>query len=417
MAGSLIVRQARLALPDRVVIGDLAIEDGIISEIGPRIPATGAEELDGTGLALLPGVVDTDVRVDACEDLHTLSTLAVASGVTTVLGTRASTTRADLEAELAAGVGMASAHFGLFIEATTDNLEEVLEAERARAILVPGEVLEAPEAEALFKQSSKRLVVDHVLPERIANRRALYPEVHDPAEHPRIEDVDSAVAATRRSLQLAKLHGGRTHLRHVSCAEEVALLQQSSVDAVTAGVRIAYLALGDEPYRRIGTHAVTSPPVRGRRHRDALWQALAAESGALVASGHWPIKRPSKDLPYPDTHPGMPALDLLLPLLLHHARGEGWSLSELATRIAERPARAFGIARKGRLETGYDGDVVLVDLDRERTVGRDAPIPPSCGWSPWAGRTLRGWPVATVLLGEVVARDGRVISEGRGRAL
>ncbi|MEN0068530.1 MAG: hypothetical protein AAGA48_40800, partial [Myxococcota bacterium] len=308
MAGTLIVRQARLALPDRVVIGDLAVEDGIISEIAPRVTGTADVELDGTGLALLPGLVDTDVRLDACEDLATLSARAVLSGVTTVLGSRTAQTRTELKSELTQAVGTASAHYGLFIRATLDNLDELLAAERARAVLVPGEVLESEGAEALFKQSDKLLVVDHVLPERIANRRALYPEVNDPAEHPKIEDVDSAVAATRRALQLAKLHGGRTHLQHVSCAEEIALLTQASIAAVTAAVRLPYLTFDDAPYERLGTRAVTSPPIRGRRHRDALWQALSEATLAVVSSGHCPVKAPSKDRAYPTTHPGMPTL-------------------------------------------------------------------------------------------------------------
>ncbi len=417
MAGSLIVRQARLALADRVVVGDLAVEDGIISEIAPRVPSTCDQEIDGSGLALLPGVIDTDVRLDACEDLATLSGHAATHGVTTILGSRSIRTRDALKGELARGVGTANAHFGMFVEATADNLEELLEADRARAILVPGAVLESSGAEALFKQSDKLLVVDHVLPERLANRHALYPDVDDPTEHPRIEDVDSAVAATRRALQLAKLHGGRTHLRHVSCAEEVALLGQSSLSQVTGAVRLPHLTLGDRPYERLGTRAVTSPPLRGRRHRESLWQALLDETITVVSSGHHPVKRPSKDLRYPETHPGMPGVDVLLPLVLDLALAHGRSLSEVAALTAERPARAFGIARKGRLETGYDADLVLVDLERTRVVGDDAPVSPSCGWSPWEGRALRGWPVTTILLGEVVADQGRLVTEGLGRAL
>lgn len=417
MAGSLIVRQARLVLPNRVVTGDLAVEDGIISEIAPRVSATAEVEIDGQGLALLPGLVDTDVRLDACEDIATLSARAALSGVTTVLGSRSAQSRAELKSEIAAGTGVAHTHFGLFVRATRENLAELLEADRARAIFVPGDVLESEEAEALFKQCDKLLVVEHVLPERLDGRRALYPEAVDPADHPRIEDVDSAVAATRRALSLAKRHGGRTHLQHVSSAEEVALLKQASIDAVSAAVRIPYLTLADHPYERLGTRAVASPPIRGPRHRDALWQALADGIVPIVSSGHFPIKAPTKDRPYPHTHRGLPALDVVLPLVLDHAQASGTSLSMVASWVSEQPARAFGISRKGRLETGYDGDLVLVDLDRSRTIGVDAPVSPSCGWSPFEGRTLRGWPVATVVQGEIVAQHGELVAEGVGRAL
>ena len=86
MAGSLTVRQARLVLPDRVVVGDLVVEDGIITQIAPRVEQTRGLQIDGRGCALLPGLVDVHVHLDACEDLESVSMGAAAGGVTTVLG-------------------------------------------------------------------------------------------------------------------------------------------------------------------------------------------------------------------------------------------------------------------------------------------------------------------------------------------
>ena len=114
MAGSLTVRQARLVLPDRVVVGDLVVEDGIITEIGPRIERPQGVQIDGTNCALLPGLVDTHVHLDACEDLASVSRGAVAGGVTSVLGVRSARTRVELKLELQRASEEARVHYGLY---------------------------------------------------------------------------------------------------------------------------------------------------------------------------------------------------------------------------------------------------------------------------------------------------------------
>lgn len=425
MAGSLTVRQARLVLPDRVVVGDLVVEDGIITEIAPRVDRPRGVQVDGQGCALLPGLVDSHVHLDACEDLATVSSGAVAGGVTSVLGVRSARTRAELKLELAQAQELARVHYGLYLRATADNLEEIAAAERARGIWVSGELLGSDDVDDVFAATDRIVVVDNVLPERLAERAQLYPDVHDPHEHPRLHDVDSAVAATRRALELARIHGVTTHLLHISTAEEVALLAEDGrPESVTAAARAAHLFLGHDVYSRLGTRAVASPPVRGERHRTALWRGLSAPSehalgGAidLISSGHLPVRAETKDRPYPTTHPGMPAIEWLLPLLLDRVVAGHLTLADIARLTSEAPATTFGLPRKGRLETGYDGDLVLVDLELTRTVGRDAPIQTSCGWSPWEGIPLNGWPVLTVLLGEVVFREGEHLLEPRGRGL
>lgn len=417
MAGSLTVRQARLVLPDRVVVGDLVVEDGIITEIMPRVDRCRGLQIDGRGCALLPGLVDPHVRLDACEDLESISHGAVAGGVTSVLGVRSAQTRAELRLELAAAADLARIHYGLYIRATGDNLEEVLAAERARGVWISGELLASEHAEPLFATADKVLVVDNVLPDRLASRASLYEDVVDPAEHPKIHDVDSAVAATRRTLELARIHGAPTQLLHLSTAEEIALLEAGRPESLTTAVRTPHLFLEDGVYERLGTRAITSPPLRHRRHRHALWRALANGQADLITSGHFPVRPETKARAYPDTHPGLPTLEWTLPLLIDRVGRGVITLSDVARWSAEAPAEALQIPRKGRLETGYDGDLVLVELEHDRVIGQSAPIHSPCGWSPWEGVGLKGWPILTVVLGEVVFRDGEHLVEARGRAL
>lgn len=415
MSRSLTVRQARLVLPDRVVTGDLVVEDGVISEIAPHVDRTVGVEIDGRSCAVLPGAIDVAVHLESIEDSSAVSSTAVAGGFTTLCVVGPAETASELRVELGRAGEACRVHCGLYVRATRDNLEELVLSERARGIWIPGDVLHDEVAEAVFAAADKLLVIDNVDPARLAARAHLYPDSVDPADHSRIHDVDSAVSATVRAVELAQRHGRRVLLTHVTTAEEVEVLK-GRPSCVVAAARAVHLFLDDSSYERLGTRAVHSPPIRSPRHRQALWEGLQGGVIDLVSSGHWAVRPEWKDRPYPQTAVGMPGLQWTLPLLLDAAANGRCSLLDIVRWTSEAPARALRLPRKGRLETGYDGDLVIVDLTAERTIGTTATIA-SPGWSPWEGATLRGWPVITVVLGEIAYRDGEVAIGGRGRTL
>src|SRR5690606_21042254 len=132
-------------------------------------------------------------------------------------------------------------------------------------------------------------------------------------------------------------------------------------------------------------------------------------------SRHAPVSAVDKQGPYPDVVPGLPSIEWMLPLLLDRALEGRCTLQQVARWTSAAPAAAWRIPRKGRLEVGYDGDLVLVDPDATRTLTDAARS--GCDWNPFAGRAVRGWPVLTVLLGRPVFRDGAVVDGVRGRPL
>lgn len=415
VSSALTVRQARLVLPDRVVTGDLVVEDGVITEIAPRVDRAVGEQIDGRDRVLLPGLIDLSVELDTIEDLSGVSTAALAGGVTTVLGVAPAVTAAELKVELARALEASKVHAGLYVRATGDNLDELGHCDRARGIWVSGALLHDARADALFAAAGRPLVVDNTDPDRIAARAQLYPDAADPSDHSRIHDIDSAVAATRRALELAQRHGRATVLSHASAAEELDLLRDRA-PCVTACVRPANLFLDDTDYARLGTRAVAVPPVRSPRHRTALWDGLVGGGIDVVCSGHHQVRAEWKDQAYPGTPTGVPAVQWTLPMLLDAAAAGRCTWSDIARWTAEVPAKALRLPRKGRLETGYDGDLVLVDPAAERVVGGPSAAIVG-GWSPWQGAALRGWPVLTVVLGVVGCRDGEIALGTRGRTL
>ncbi len=414
MPRSLTITRARLVLPDRSVVGDLVVEDGVIAEVSPKATRIVGEHIDGAGLCVLPGLVDTQVRLESVDDLPNIAPELLAGGITSFVGVRAAVDPDGLRRELAALGAGSPLNYGLYVRVdveSTGAVDAALAADRAFGVWVDAEQLEA--SEPLFRRATGLVVVDHRDSARLRDRWHLFDAPPTPADLPRFYDIDTCVDGARRVLELAARYGTRTHLLHISTAEELQLLPRN--DRVTATVRPPHLFADASFYDAIGTRAVCIPPLRGPRHAEALWQAL--KDGRLwITSGHFPAPIAAKDQPLPATHPGWPTAEWMLPLLLDaHTRGR-CTLRDIARWTSAEPASRLGLARKGRIEPGYDGDLVLVDLTRSGTVGFDVPIRTVAGWSPWLGHTLTGWPVRTVLGGETTWLEGE-LQPVNGRAL
>ncbi len=403
MHRSLTVHQAKLVLPERTVTGDVVVEDGVITEVAPRATRVVGDAIDGRGLCVLPGLVDTQVRLDSVEDI---AGEMLAGGITSFVGVRAATDAEGLRREMAALTSSCPLNFGLYVRVNVDGTNAVaaaLGADRAFGVWIDGDQLD--EAEPVFERATGLVVVDHRDVARLRDRWHLFDAPPTPADLPRFYDIDTCVDGARRVLELAARHGTRTHLLHLSTAEELLLLPEN--DRVTATIRPHHLFADASFYDSLGTRAVCIPPLRGPRHAEALWQAM--ERGRVwLASGHFPASAQAKDIPLPSTHPGWPTAEWMLPLLLDAHHQGRCSLRDIAAWTAATPAERLGLPRKGRIEPGYDGDLVLVDLERQGTIGQDHPIRTVAGWSPWLGRQLTGWPVRTIIGGETAWGHGEV---------
>ncbi|HZF36771.1 MAG TPA: amidohydrolase family protein, partial [Candidatus Angelobacter sp.] len=159
---------------------------------------------------------------------------------------------------------------------------------------------------------------------------------------------------------------------------------------------------------RLGTFAQMNPPIREARHREALWRAIDQGVVDCIGSDHAPHTREEKAKPYPQSPSGMPGVQTLLPLLLDHMNAGRLTLERLIDLTSTGPARLYGIAGKGRIAVGYDADLTLVDLKARRTI-RESWIASRCGWTPFDGMTVTGWPIATIVRGQAVMRDDQLL--------
>jgi dihydroorotase len=169
-------------------------------------------------------------------------------------------------------------------------------------------------------------------------------------------------------------------------------------------------------YERLGTRAQMNPPIRDASHRDALWAAIHDRTIDILGSDHAPHTLEEKAKPYPQSPSGMPGVQTLVPVMLDHVNRGRLSLERFVELSSCRPAELFGIANKGKIAEGNDADFSIVDMKAERMISNDW-IESRCRWTPYDGMRVKGWPVGTLLRGNVVMWDGQLLGSAAGRTL
>ena len=434
---ALIIRHAHILLPDGAFMtGDVQLLDGTIAQLAETLPPTatedGTRELDARGLTLLPGVIDPQVHfrepgLEYKEDLLTASCACAKGGVTSFLempNTRPlTTTQAALDDKLQRAAQKSLVNYGFFIGATAEVLPDLLQANPTPGIKIfmgsmHGPLLNDQEEglEKIFAYGDRLIAVHAENQARIMARRQQFAGITDPAVHSQIQDNEAALQATQLALKLSKKYQRRLHILHMSTAEEADLLRQDKPVWVTAEVTPQHLLLNTSAYETIGTLAQMNPPLRSPHDNAVLWQALLDGVIDFIATDHAPHTLEEKAQTYPNSPSGMPGVETSLPLMLTQARQGRCTVAQVANWMSTAVAKAYRIPNKGAIAPGYDADLVLVDLETYRPVLREE-LQTKCKWSPFEGWNLTGFPVVTIVGGQVVFDHGTIHSTVRGQAL
>jgi dihydroorotase len=410
---------------------NIGIRNGRIAALGIRGGEDAAEVIDVDGLHILPGVIDTQVHfrepgLEHKEDLETGSRAAVMGGVTAVFempNTRPLTTSAEALADkMARARHRMFCDFAFYVGATRENIADIPALERlegSAGIKVfmgssTGDLLveDEPSLDRIVARISRRAAF-HAEDEARLKDRAGLRRAGDPASHPVWRDEQAALIATERLVRLAEKYRRRVHVLHVSTAEEIEFLADHK-DWASVEVTPHHLTLAaPECYARLGTYAQMNPPVRDHRHRAALWAALTAGVVDVLGSDHAPHAREEKDHAYPESHSGMTGVQTLVPVMLDHVNAGRLTLERLVDLTSHGPQRLFGIRGKGRIAVGYDADLTVVDLKRRQTI-TNAWVQSRCGWTPYDGVTVQGWPVGTFVRGRRVMWEGEIPGRAGG---
>ncbi|HUC16306.1 MAG TPA: dihydroorotase [Acetobacteraceae bacterium] len=429
----LIIRGGSVVLPWSIEALDIGVRMGRIAALGVSGTASAAEIIDAKGLTVLPGLIDPHVHFrdpgdQAVESIPSGTRGAVLGGLTAVFdmpNTSPAITDADkLERKQAYVERVAWCDVGLYVGATKGNIAALAELESGRGVSAikvfagssTGDLLiEDDESLERVMRAGRRRIAYHSEDEyRLRARREFF-HVGEPYErHAEWRDEETAFLGTRRLMALARETGRPAHILHVSTAEEFRYLKDFR-EIATVEVLVNHLTqVAPDAYEALGGYAVMNPPIRGPRHRDAAWAAVRDGTVDTIGSDHAPHTRAAKEKPWPDCAAGLTGVQTLVPVMLDHVNAGRLGLGRLADLMSAGPARVYGVVGKGRLAAGYDADFTIVDMQLRRRIEESWLVSP-CGWSPFAGMTVRGWPLFTVVRGQVVMREGEVTGAPSGR--
>jgi len=434
MSCQYLIRQAQIFLPQgNFWQGDVLLGEGKILAIAAELnPSADSQIIEAQGLLLLPGVIDPQVHfrepgLEHKEDLYTASRACARGGVTSFLempNTKPLTiTQAALEDKLARAAQKSLVNYGFFIGATAENLPDLNTASPTCGIKIfmgsaqgPLLVSTVAELEPIFAGGQRLIAVHAEDQARILERRQLFAHSSEPAVHSQIQDETAALYATQTALALSEKYRRRLHILHLSTGVEANYLRTHKLPWVTAEVTPQHLLLNTNTYAQLGTLAQMNPPLRTPENNEILWQALLDGVIDFIATDHAPHTLTEKAQPYPQSPSGMPGVETALPLMLTQAKQGRCRVDQVVQWMSTAVAQAYKIPNKGKIEVGADADVILVDWENYQTVRR-TDLQTKCGWSPFEGWSLTGWPIYTFVLGQLAYSRGVFDDNVRGKAL
>jgi dihydroorotase len=427
----LLIQNGTAVLPWGEFATDIGVRNGRIATIG----ATGTADavIDAKGLHVLPGLTDPHVHLrdpgdPAIETLPTGTRAAVLSGLTTVYdmpNTSPSITSAErITWKQGYAAEQSWCDFGMYVGATKGNTPSLAELELMGGVCAvkvfagssTGDLLiEDDESLEKVMRSGRRRIAYHSEDEyRLQERKPMFHSGMPYSNHMVWRDEDCAIIGTQRLMALARKTGRPAHILHVSTAQELDILRDHR-DVATVELLVNHLTQwAPDVYDRLGGFGVMNPPIRGREHYEAAWAAVRDGTADTIGSDHAPHPHAAKLKPWPEVPAGLTGVQTLVPVMLDHVNAGRLTLSRLVDLLAAGPARVYGAVGKGRLAAGYDADFTLVDMGAKRTITNDWIVSP-CGWTPFDGMAVTGWPMATIVRGQVVMQDGEILGKPSGR--
>ncbi len=426
----LLIQNGTLVLPWGLAQADIGVSQGCIAAIGKNL-GVAKDIFDATNLHILPGIIDPHVHfrdggkggIPGVEDLLSGTKGAVLGGVTSVFD-MPNTNPAAVDAETLNAKrdyihGHAYCDVGIYVGATTDNADTIGTLETIEAVCAikvfagssTGNLLVASDADIeRVMRSGRRRIAFHSEDEyRLQERRKAFSSGDGYENHAIWRDIECAFLGTRRISALARKTKRPAHILHVSTAEELDYLKGFH-DIISVEVLLNHLVQSaPDVYERLGAYGVMNPPIRDARHVAAAWAAVADGTVDTIGSDHAPHARANKEKPWPDCAAGLTGVQTLLPMMLEQVHQGKLSLLRLADLMSAGPARIYGAVNKGRIAAGYDADVSIVDLNHIETISNEQ-MASQCGWTPFDGITVTGWPVATIVRGNIVMREGDVFA-------
>ncbi len=425
----LIIKNARLMLPENVYKGSIAIENGKIVKIARNFQNNSADKiLDAKENFLLPGVIDVhvhfrDFRQKNKEDWKTGSQAAAAGGVTTVLDMPNNdppiTTLKRLQEKRKLAEKNSIVDFGFHFGASLNNEKEIRKIKNVASVkfylgsttgnlLMDNDAKVAEYFEILAKKKIPATI--HGEDEQMVQYYTkLVRKRKDILAYSDARPNICAAESVNKVLYFSKFSKNPVHFCHVSTCEEVDMLRKHHFKWISAEASPHHLLLSRKDFKKLGTFGKMNPPLRREKDRQELWRAIADNTIKIIATDHAPHTKEEKERGDIWAAPGgVPGVETSLPLMLNEVSVGRLFLLKLIKLMSENPATIFGIKNKGRIKEGYDADLVLVDMKKKKKI-QNSELFTKCKWSPFDGKPVKGLPIKTFVRGNLVFDEGIAI--------
>ncbi|MEM1089373.1 MAG: dihydroorotase [Pseudomonadota bacterium] len=430
----LLIRNALLVNEGRRWESDILINKGRIEKLAAGIDSAARREIDADGKLVLPGMIDDQVHfrepgLTHKGDIESESRAAVAGGITSFMempNTNPTTTSAERLAEkYALGKQKAWANYAFYMGATNDNIEEIKRLKLGQAAGVKifmgastGNMLVDNPAtlEDIFRHAPG-IVTTHCedSPMIAANHAAALEKYGDDipvTAHPEIRSEEACWKSSSFAVGLAKEHGTRLHVLHLTTARELELFAPGPVEdkQITVEACVHHLFFDQTSYPDKGNFIKCNPAIKRPEDRQALIKAVAEGRIDAIATDHAPHTLAEKEVPYPRAAAGLPLVQDVMCALLELVRRGELPLEMAVDRTSHNIARRYNIIDRGFIREGYWADLVIMDTQNRRTVSRDQVLS-RCGWSPFEGMTLGATVDTTVINGYVAYEQGQLTEQ------
>lgn len=426
-----LIANARIVNENRQFDGSIIIEDEYIADISavPTRPGeTFDETIDAAGCMVMPGVIDDHVHfrepgLTDKADIESESRAAAAGGVTTVFDmpntVPQTTTPEALDEKFSIAGRKCHVNYSFFFGATNDNMRFIdnLDTHRVPGVKLfmgssTGNMLvDRREALERIFSSVRMPLMAHCEDTSIINRnmalaKATDKSFPDIALHPTIRSAEACYESTALAVALAREHGTRLHVAHLTTAHELELIGPDYPN-ITAEATVGHLFFTDNDYRRLGARIKVNPAIKTEADREALRKALTDGRISVVATDHAPHLLAQKQGGCDSAASGMPMIQFSLPTMLELVDSGVITLERMVELMCHNPARLFGVRQRGFLRPGFKADIVIARPNNPWTVITDI-IESRCGWSPMEGHTYQWRVERTLCNGHTVYNKGVV---------
>lgn len=427
-----IIKNASIVNEGKIIEGDLLISKDRIEKIGGNISIKArAEEIDGTGLHLLPGVIDDQVHfrepgLTHKANLYTEAKAAVAGGTTSYMempNTSPAAITVDLlEQKYSRAAECSLANYSFFMGTSNDNLEEILKVNKKKHEVCGVKIFMGSSTGNLLVNNtlqlekvfggSELLIATHceeetIFTENLKQLKATGKKL-TAADHPIIRNDEVCFESSFKAIQFAKRNNSRLHILHISTERELQLFTNMiplKDKRITAEVCVHHLHFTSDDYDRLGNQIKCNPAIKAPHNKEALWKALLDDRLDIIATDHAPHTWEEKQEDYEHAHAGLPLVQHSLQLMLHYVKEGRISLPKVVEKMSHAVADCFQIQDRGYIREGYMADLVMVNLNKPYTVNKQN-ILYKCGWSPMEGMSFPATIEKTFVNGHMVYGNG-----------